>query len=50
VHDPFPSPFIDEVLEQVVGKEAYSFTDGFSRYHKVRIIKEDKNKTTFIKE
>ena len=44
------TPFIDEVLEQVVGKEAYSFTDGFSGYHQVRITEEDKRKTTFITE
>jgi hypothetical protein len=31
-----------------VGKEAYSFTDGFSRYDQVKIVEEDKNKTTFI--
>jgi hypothetical protein len=30
VHDPFPTPFSDEVLDQVAGNEAYSFTDGFS--------------------
>jgi hypothetical protein len=50
VHDPFPTPFMDEVLEHVVGKESYSFTDGFSGYHQERIVEEDKNKTTFIKE
>jgi hypothetical protein len=33
VHDPFPTPFTDEVLENVGGWEAYSFTDGFSGYH-----------------
>jgi len=38
VHDPFPTPFSDEVLDQVVGKEAYSFTDGFPGYHQVRIV------------
>jgi len=32
IDDPFPMPFIDEVLENVGGREAYSFTDGFSRY------------------
>jgi hypothetical protein len=32
-HDPFPTPFTDEVLENVGGHEAYSFTDGFSGYH-----------------
>jgi len=30
LHDPFPTPFTDEVLENVGGQEAYSFTDGFS--------------------
>lgn len=29
-NDPFPTPFIDEVLENVGRQEAYSFTDGFS--------------------
>jgi hypothetical protein len=33
LHDPFPTPFTDEVLENVGGQEAYSFTDGFSGYH-----------------
>ena len=33
LHDPFPTLFIDEVLENVGGHEAYSFTDGFSGYH-----------------
>ena len=29
VHDPFPTPFLDEILDNVGGKEAYSFTNGF---------------------
>ena len=33
LHDPFPTPFIDEVLENVGGQEMYSLTDGFSGYH-----------------
>ena len=37
LHDPFPTPFTDEILENVGGQEAYSFTDGFSRYHQIRI-------------
>ena len=28
----------------------YSFTDGFSRYHQIRIHKEDRHKTTFATE
>jgi hypothetical protein len=38
---------MDEVLENVGGSEAYSFTDGFSCYHKVCIMKEDMDKETF---
>jgi hypothetical protein len=34
VHNPLPT-FTDEVLENVGGREAYSFIDGFSGYHKV---------------
>jgi hypothetical protein len=49
LHDPFPTPFIDEVLENVGGKEAYSFTDGFSGYHhEIKIMQEDIYKTTFM--
>ena len=33
VHDPFSTPFSDEILDSVGGHEAYSFTDGFSGYH-----------------
>jgi hypothetical protein len=33
LHDPFPTSFTDEVLENVGGKETYSFTNGLSRYH-----------------
>jgi hypothetical protein len=37
LHDPFPTPFIDEVLENEGGQDAYSFIDGFSGYHQIRI-------------
>jgi hypothetical protein len=50
LHDPFPTPFTNEVLEQVSGKEAYSFTDRFSGYRQVRIAEEDKRKNVFITE
>jgi hypothetical protein len=29
LHDPFPTPFTNEVLDNVGGKEVYYFTDGF---------------------
>ena len=50
LHDPFPTPFTDAVLEGVGSQEIYSFKDGFSGYHKFKIAKEDRNKTTFVNE
>lgn len=48
MHYPFPTPFTDEVLKNVGGQEAYSFTNGFSRYHQIKIASEDQRKTTFV--
>ena len=39
--DPFPTPFTDEVLDNVGAQEVYSFTDGFSGYHQIIITPED---------
>ena len=50
VHDPFPTPFTDEVLDNVGGQEVYSFTDGFSGYHQITIHMDDRPKTTFATE
>ena len=50
VHDPFHTPFTDEVLDNVGGQEVYPFTDGFSGYHHIIIHKEDRHKTTFATE
>lgn len=47
VHDPFLTPFMDEVLDNVGGHEAYSFIDGFSRYHHIKITPKDRRKKTF---
>jgi hypothetical protein len=44
LHDPFPTPFTDEVLDNVGGQEVYSFTDGFSGYHQIRIAPEDRHR------
>lgn len=33
VHDPFPTPFRDEILEKVGGKEVYYFINGVLVYH-----------------
>ena len=48
LHDTFPTPLIDEVLENVGGQEVYYFTVVFLGYHQVKIAKEDRDKTTFL--
>jgi hypothetical protein len=35
------------VLENVGGHKVYSFTDGFSGYHQIKISQEDRYKTMF---
>ncbi len=46
--DPYPLPFINEMLNTIAGYEAYSFLDGYSRYHQIFIVQKDKYKTTFV--
>jgi hypothetical protein len=46
--NPYPLPFFDEVLNIVVRYEAYSFLDGYSRYHQISITHDDRYKTTFV--
>ena len=50
VHDPFPTPFSDEILDSIGGQEAYLFTDGFSGYHQIKIAPEDRSKNKFATE
>ncbi|RDY12398.1 Retrovirus-related Pol polyprotein, partial [Mucuna pruriens] len=45
--DHFPLPFIDQMLEKIVGKSHYYFLDGFSGYMQIHIAPEDQHKTTF---
>jgi len=47
LHDPFPTSFTDELLENLRGQEAYSFIYGFSGHHQIQIVQEHKHKTTF---
>jgi len=46
--DPYPLPFIEEVLNMVAGHEVYSFLDGFSSYHQIMIVLENRYKIAFI--
>jgi hypothetical protein len=45
--DRYPLPFCEEILEEVVGHEMYTFGDGYRGYHQVKIAPEDQLKTTF---
>ncbi|RDX60890.1 hypothetical protein CR513_60932, partial [Mucuna pruriens] len=45
--DHFPLPFLDQVLEKLVGKSHYCFLDGYSGYMQIDISLEDQYKTTF---
>ena len=47
ISDPFPLPFIDLVLDDVVGHQMYSFLDRFSGYNQITMAKEGVAKTTF---
>ena len=45
--DHFPLPFIDQMLERLVGHEYYCFLDGYSGYNQFLITPKDQEKTTF---
>ena len=45
--DPFPLPRIDTSIDKVVECKHFSLLDCFSRYHQIRLNKEDEEKTSF---
>nr|GEX57266.1 reverse transcriptase domain-containing protein [Tanacetum cinerariifolium] len=45
--DHFPLPFMDQMLERVIGNEFYCFLDGFLGYFQIPIDPKDQEKTTF---
>ncbi|RDX68981.1 hypothetical protein CR513_51973, partial [Mucuna pruriens] len=45
--DHFHLPFIDQVLEKLVGKFHFCFSDDFSSYMQIHIAPVDQHKTTF---
>ena len=46
--DHFPLPFLDKMLDILVGHEYYCFLDGYSGYNQITIALEDQEKTTFM--
>ena len=45
--DHYPLPFIDQMLDRLVGHPHYCFLDGYSGYNQIARAPEDKDKTTF---
>ncbi|XP_022891814.1 uncharacterized protein LOC111406658 [Olea europaea var. sylvestris] len=43
----FSLPFLDQILERVVGHPFYYFLDGYLGYYQIEIALEDQEKTTF---
>ncbi len=46
--DPYPLPFIDEVINIIIGHEVYTFLNGFSRYLQISIASETQYKIAFV--
>jgi len=46
--DQYPLPFTNEVVNTVIGYEAYSFLDGNLGYHQIFIALEDRYKIAFV--
>ena len=41
IKDNYAVPYIEHLLERIVGAEAYSFIDGFSRYNQISVVPKD---------
>jgi hypothetical protein len=46
--DPYPLPFRNEMLNTIAGYEAYSFLDGYSKYHQISLTPKDRYKIIFV--
>jgi len=46
--DHFLLPFMDQILERVVGHEFYCFLDGYSGYNQIKIALEDQEKVHLV--
>jgi len=46
--DNYPTPFIDQIINNCAGSAIFSFMDGFSGYIQIDILPVDQHKTTFF--
>jgi hypothetical protein len=44
----FPTPSVDQIVDDCAGSEIFSLMDGFSGYNQINIAPEDQHKTYFI--
>ena len=47
IKDHFPLPFIEQMLDRLVGHPHFCFLDGYSGYSQIAIAPQDQEKTTF---
>ena len=45
--DHYPLPFMDQMLERLIGQSFYCFLDGYSGYNQIAVDPKDQEKTTF---
>eukprot|EP00253_Pinus_taeda_P035150 PITA_35150 len=46
--DNYPTPYIDQIIDDCAGSEIFSFMDGFSGYNPINILPADQPKMAFI--
>ena len=46
--DNYPTPFIDQIIDECAGCEIFSFMDGFFGYNQINIYPQAQSKTSFI--
>jgi hypothetical protein len=46
--DNFPTPFIDQIIDECAGCEAFSFMESFLGYNQIQIKPKDQHKKTFV--
>ncbi|KAL2246102.1 UNVERIFIED_CONTAM: Retrovirus-related Pol polyprotein from transposon [Sesamum indicum] len=48
--DPYPLPRIDMMVDSTAGFEIFSMMDAYQGYHQIRMVEEDRDKTSFVTE
>jgi hypothetical protein len=46
--DNFPTPFVDQIIDDCAGSEIFSLMDGFFGYNQINIVPTNQHKTSFI--